>query len=283
MIEHRLTSSEKFIIAESRKLMVSASIEVTAGDSVAETLAHSFPHRRKKVGITCSESQSIESSLEFSSSLMSEGFKPVPHIAAHQVNDMHHLNSISEKLMENGVDEIFVIRGDAKRRGEYGSSLKLLTDLSKTGVEIRNIGIAGHPEGFPGMDRKQIIDGIKKREEAAFEMGVNMYIVTQMCFDADKILRYAEDLKRNGLRIPVVVGLAGTKTRQEVYDIANRCGVGKSKEKLLAGNMDDQYDPTGLVDDIALRDESRLISRYHFYTFNNINELSDRLGRLGNI
>ena len=66
------------------------------------------------------------------------------------VRDRAHLDTLLAAMAEAGVDDAFVIGGDATPpAGPYSSAGELLADLEEHPQRPRSIGIAGYPEGHP--------------------------------------------------------------------------------------------------------------------------------------
>ena len=198
----------------------------------------------------------------------------VPHVRAREIADKDHLERISRQIRDLGIDEVFVIRGDGEKKGIYNNSSQILVELAKAGIGLNKVGIAGYPEGIPGMTSEQLLEGIRARSKIANEMGAQLYLVTQMCFDPDLISSYVRNLRQNGIDIPVTVGLPAPEKRGNLYETAVRCRVGNSKEKILEdGRENEEFPPDKLVDDIAIADSNGHILGYHIYSFNRVKRL----------
>lgn len=277
MKEDEPFSSEK-ITTEGRRLLGTASIEISPSASIGKTALSEFEDSGRKFFIVSSPEHSINEVLDLSEFLIKNNIKAVPHMPAYRIKDQKDLRKIAARMRHIGIDEVFVIRGDGVRDGEYASSAQVLEDLAGMDTGLKKIGIAGHPEGVEGSSQEKLIDGIRKREEIAWQMGTSLYITTQMCFDPEIVSDYLILLRKNGIRIPVNVGISVSQTRERLYDIAKSCGVGNSRKKILKGyNGDSTYFPVEVVTGLMEYEGSNLVSGFHIYSFNNLSFLSSWL------
>lgn len=227
-----------------------------------------------KVAITCSPARGIEGTLLLGEELLARGFQIVPHIAARLVADRAHLEEIVRRLDDLGVGEIFVIGGDAKKPvGPFSSAFDLLSAMADSGHDFERVGVGGYPEGHPNIDdgtlRQALVD---KRPFAT-------YVVSQMCFDSGAILDWVTGIRRQGVGLPVYVGLPGVVERKKLLQISLKIGVGDStrfltKHASLVTRFlkPGGYSPDGLVKELApyVGDRDHGIAGFHIYTFNQV-------------
>jgi len=227
-----------------------------------------------KVAVTCSPGKGIEHTLRFSQRLLQRGFRVVPHVAARLVSGEAHLQKILRWFDEHGVREIYVIGGDSKEPlGPYASALQMLHAMSQLEHGIEEVGIGGYPEGHPLIDDEELDRVLLDKQPFA------SYVVTQLCFDADTILRWISGIRRKGIRLPVYVGLPGEVDRTKLLRVSLKVGVGDSvrflrKQTGLVGMLlkPGGYSPDGLVERLApyAHDEHYDIVGLHLYTFNQV-------------
>src|SRR5215211_9292926 len=227
-----------------------------------------------KVSVTCSPGKGIEITLRFSERLLQRGFQVVPHIAARLVAGKAHLEEILRWFDEHGLREIYVIGGDSKEPvGPYASALELLGAMSRLEHGIEVVGIGGYPEGHPLIDDEELDRALLDKQPLA------SYVVTQLCFDADTILRWISGIRRKGIRLPVYVGLPGAVDRRKLLRVSLKVGVGDSvrflrKQTGLVGMLlkPGGYSPDELVERLApyAGDEHYDIAGLHLYTFNQV-------------
>ena len=227
-----------------------------------------------KVAVTCSPGKGIEHTLRFSQRLLQRGFRVVPHVAARLVADTAHLEEILRWFDERSLREIYVVGGDAREPvGPYASALELLVAMSHLEHGVEEVGIGGYPEGHPLIDDEDLDRALLDKQPFA------SYVVTQLCFDADAILGWISDVRHEGLRLPVYVGLPGAVDRKKLLQISLKVGVGDSvrflkKQTGLIGMLlkPGSYSPDGLVERLApyAGDEHYGVAGLHLYTFNQV-------------
>ena len=104
---------------------------------------------------------------------------------------------------------------------------------------IRDVGIAGYPEGHPRIPGHELDRALADKIAAAEATGLRLHIVTQFCFDADAIIGWVRRLRDFGHDTPVRIGLAGPTSLPTLMRYASRCGVAASLQGLArhAGMM----------------------------------------------
>lgn len=239
----------------------------------AEERAGHLP-RDGKVAVTCSPGKGIENTLRFSERLLQRGFRVVPHIAARLVGGRAHLEEILRWFDEHGLREIYVIGGDSKEPvGPYASALELLDAMSRLEHGVEEVGIGGYPEGHPLIDDEELDRALLDKQPFA------SYVVTQLCFDADTILRWISGIRHKGIRLPVYVGLPGAVDPKKLLRVSLKVGVGDSvrflkKQTGLVGMLlkPGGYSPDELVERLApyAGDHHYDIVGLHLYTFNQV-------------
>ncbi len=239
----------------------------------AEDQAEHLPEDAK-VAVTCSPTKGIENTLRFSERLLERGFRVVPHIAARLVADRAHLEQILRWFDDHELREIYVIGGDSTEPvGPYASALELLDAMSRLEHGIEEVGIGGYPEGHPLIDDEELDRSLLDKQPFA------SYVVTQLCFDAERILGWISDIRRKGIRLPIYVGMPGAVDRKKLLQISLKVGVGDSlrflkKQGSLVSMLlkPGSYSPDDLVQRLApyASDEHHDIAGLHLYTFNQV-------------
>jgi len=93
---------------------------------------------------------------------------------------------------------------------------------------IRDIGVAGHPEGSPDIKDEGIRAALKWKNEFAQRTGARMYVTTQFCFEAGPIIAWDRRLQAEGNRLPIHIGIPGLATIKTLMAHAQACGIGPS-------------------------------------------------------
>ena len=226
------------------------------------------------LAVTCSPTKGVDETLELSEKLIERGFKVTPHIASKCVSGEKHLEAIIKKLDELGIESIFVPGGDrSEPMGDFNNALDLLKALKKLGHNLNKIGMAAHPEGHPDVSDEILMEALEEKKDLAD------FIVTQMCFDAEILNDWMNQIQKKGIELPVWVGLPGVIERGRLLKTSLRIGVGDSlrflrKKSQVATELmkSSIYNPDDLVRDITEQidiNDSRLAG-YHIYCFNQI-------------
>lgn len=223
--------------------------------------------------VTCSPRHGLDHSVAFAADLVAAGHAVVIHIAARMVRGPGHLDEILARLAELGVDEVFLIGGDAPEPlGPYAAAGQLLPLLRAHPQAPRRIGVGAYPEGHPLIDDAALRDAL--REKAA----VADYMSTQMCFDAATVVRWLRRLRRDGVELPLYVGVPGQVDRRRLLEISARIGVGTSiravrKQRGLRRLLGSPRDAaTSLLDGLAapIGEPQLGIVGVHYFTFNRL-------------
>jgi methylenetetrahydrofolate reductase (NADPH) len=173
--------------------------------------------------VTCSPKHGVDHTLDVAERLAGLGHRAVPHLAARMLRDAAHLDAVLARLAAVAVDDVFVIAGDAHEPlGPFASAVELLPALARHPLRPRRIGIAGYPEGHPLIAAPILDDALARKARLAD------YVVTQMCFDPDAVVRWIERTRAAGIDLPVFVGLPGAVDRRRLLEVSMRVGVGTS-------------------------------------------------------
>jgi methylenetetrahydrofolate reductase (NADPH) len=229
--------------------------------------------RAANVTVTCSPAKGIEATLALGERLHAQGFDAVPHLSARLVADKQHAERIVARASEAGLGDVFLIGGDVKEPlGPYPSALALLRDLRELRYEGA-AGVAGYPEPHPFISSDELWRTLYEKQTLA------SYIVTQICFDAHRIVAWLRELRARGIGLPVWIGFPGVVERRKLMRIALRIGVGVSSRYLTKqGDLVSRlvrpggYNPDELVHALEpyVADRSLGIAGYHINTFNQV-------------
>lgn len=162
--------------------------------------------------------------------LRREGFVPVPHFAARSLPDAATVESSLARLRgEAGVDRILLIAGAVPTPvGTFSDTMQVLETglLDKYG--IRQIGLAGHPEGSPDISDEGIRKALAWKNAFRQRTDAKLYLVTQFCFEAAPIIAWDKRIRAEGNRLPIHVGIPGLATIKTLIGHAKACGIGAS-------------------------------------------------------
>ncbi len=268
-------------------LLTTARFELMPFDSFDDEIEH-LPDGAT-IAITTSPQLGIERTVDRSEQAAEQGYDVVPHIAARYVEGRAHLESIAERLTAAGITDIFVPGGDREEpAGEFESAFDLLSALDDTEYAFDEVGITGYPEGHAFIDEETLADAMDKKAPYA------TYIVTQLCYDPDTVLRWIETVRERGVDLPVEIGIPGVMNYAKLIKISQKVGVGDSIRFLqkTTGIVDfvrqaissrGKYEPDDLIDGLApyVDDPEYNIRGVHIYTFNQTPDTESwRHGRL---
>ena len=221
--------------------------------------------------------------------LNDEGFTVMPHIPARVIKNKAMLGDwLSMYQNEAGVDEALLIAGGSpKPIGDYDSSIKLIESGLFDLAGFKRLHIAGHPEGNKDIDPdgeiKNVSEALSWKQEFSKRTDAEMAIATQFCFDANVVKKWMDDIKDDGIDIPIHIGIAGPAKLQTVLKFSIECGIGSSM-KILTRRAKDitkillPYEPTQVLRDLAeykAKDPKFNIEQVHFFPFGGIKQTSD--------
>jgi len=182
------------------------------------------------------------------------GFEPVPHLAVRN-HDRASLKDFLQRLAgEADVRRVLVIAGDRDQpAGPYGSALDVIVDGILTEHGIAEVGIAGYPDGHPRILPDVLERALADKIPAAQLQGLGVHIVTQFCFEPERIVAWLRRLRAGGVAVPVRIGMAGPASITALLRYARRCGVAASM-RILARQADAVHRLMGdTTPDIILR------------------------------
>ena len=218
-----------------------------------------------------------------------QGFSPMPHFPARIIKDKNVLQDwISKYQNEANVKNGLLIAGGAnKPYGEYDSSIQLIESELFDKADFQNLHIAGHPEGSMDIDpdgsTKNVDHALSWKNEFSKRTDAKMAITTQFSFDADSVIRWANNVKKSGIDIPIHIGIAGPAKLQTLLRYSIECGVGASIKIIQKRAMDLTklllpYKPTNIITELATHkanNPSFNIEKVHFFPLGGIKQVSD--------
>ena len=256
-------------------LLHKARYEVLPTQSAEDAVLESVP-RDVVVTITASPSRGLEPTLALAERLAVEGYQVVPHLSARLVRDSAHLGEVVARMTAIGVDDVFVPAGDADPpAGEFSSALDVLEYLVERGSPFKHVGITGYPETHPKIEDDITVQSMwDKRRHAT-------YIVSNLCFDPGVLRQWIVRIRRRGVKLPLLVGLAGPVERTKLVQMATKIGVADSA-RFVAGHSSaflrlstpGAYQPERLLDRVGstLAAPESLVDGLHVFTFNQVRQ-----------
>jgi methylenetetrahydrofolate reductase (NADPH) len=283
------TAAEE-IAAGVAELVTCGSIEMTAhrlGD--ARELANALP-AGTKVYVNHLPRHTLATTLAALEAVNEAGLEPVPHIAARRIASRDELDVFLDRAVQGaGVRKVLLIGGDDPNAiGPYADSVALLRDglLARRGV--REVGIAGYPEGHPRIPRAALERAMAEKLRLASEQGLGAYIVTQFSFAPARVVEYCAELASRAPAVPVYVGIAGPTEPSTLLRFAQRCGVSASLRALrdegirfvrLVTHTDPREQLVALARYCLARPTSNVVGT-HFFSFGGAAQTADWMNRM---
>ena len=242
-----------------------------------QVLEHLDPGTR--VTVTASPAQGLDATIGTAIALARAGRIAVPHLAGRMVPGTRELEALLDRLGEEGIDQLFVIAGDAATpAGPYEGALALLEalDPARRGLSV---GIGAHPEGHPFAEPGAALELLRRKAEHA------SYLATQMLFAPGPLVSWVGELRSAGIDLPVRPGIAAPASRSRLLRIGTRIGVGRSLRMLTAEGSGvrrllgpGSWDPEPLLEELESAEAPGIVAP-HVFTFNSLAETAAWWGR----
>ena len=253
-----------------------------------ESFAEVLP-KDTRVYIAHIQNEDIEAMIATAKRLNDEGFTVMPHIPARMIKNKAMLHDwISMYQNEAGVDEALLLAGGStKPIGSLDSSIQLIESGLFDKAGFKRLHIAGHPEGCKDIDPdggiKNVSEALSWKQEFSKRTDASMAIATQFCFEADVVKQWADNIKKDGIDIPIHIGIAGPAKLQTLLKFSVECGIGASM-KVLTKRAKDltklllPYEPTKILQalsDHKSKDPYLNIEKVHFFPIGGIKKTVD--------
>ncbi|MDD7964432.1 methylenetetrahydrofolate reductase [Actinomycetospora lemnae] len=214
--------------ATARRLARAVSIEVTpreqgALDDVAGLLPPGTP-----VYVTFLANVGFDRVLATARRARELGLRPVVHLAVRAVPDLDALDRTLGRLVDDGVRDLLLVAGSIEPVGTIDNTLQVLESAELARRAFASIGVAGHPEGNPGVDERAVDDALARKNKIAAESGLPLHVVTQFAFAPEPIVAWERRAREAGNTLPVHVGLPGLTSPATLLRFGLACGVGPS-------------------------------------------------------
>ena len=192
--------------------------EVLPTDDAADRVAANVP-REITITVTASPRRGMPATVLLAVRLAQMGYRAVPHLSARQIRDAHELGQILDALKEGGIDNVFVVAGDApKPAGQFPDALSLLHALP-AGHHLTQIGVTGYPESHPFIHDDMTIQAMWDKRRLA------TYIVSNMSFDPATVSAWVERVRSRGVELPIYIGMAGVADPARLLRVSTKIGV----------------------------------------------------------
>lgn len=217
------------------RLARAASIEAST-KNVAEIGAYAtWLAPGTEVYVPCLPATPYHHILSVAKRLREIGMNPVPHIAARRLATVAAAGECMTRLREEaGVKRVLLIAGDNEAAaGPFASSVAVLETGLLQSCGITSVGVAGYPEGHPRIATEALGEALQRKLNYAATHGLELFMVSQFCFDGERVLEWLEALRARGVTLPVRVGVAGPTSIRTLLNYGIRCGIGHSLRALV--------------------------------------------------
>ncbi|HWH25622.1 MAG TPA: methylenetetrahydrofolate reductase [Pseudolysinimonas sp.] len=266
------------------KLLDDYSIEMTGKDVPALEEARNSIPQGTRINVTFLGNEDLKMRVTASKAVREFGFVPIPHVSARRLASQEALDEFLVALQGvQAIEKVFVVGGDpAVPEGPYASSAEVIQTGLLPGYGVKEVNIAGYPEGHPDITDEQLWEALESKNKALLEQGLDGVILTQFSFDVDPVFTWLEEVRKRGINLPIRLGIPGPAGIKRLLGYARRFGVGSSAtivakygmsltnllgtagpDKFLRA-LSDGYDP-------AKHGEVKL----HFYAFGGLKTTAD--------
>ncbi len=211
-----------------------ASTEISTHDeALLPALAKLLP-AGTPVYVAHTPKSSLEDVVRVAIKVQAAGFTASPHLVARRLAGERDLRAVLARLRAHGIEQALLIAGDLQRPlGPFASTLDVIATGALQEAGMKRIGVAGHPEGHPAVGPAELLSALRAKQEFAVRSGSAVHIVTQFGFNPEGICAWNRMLTREGISLPVHVGLAGPAPLAKLLKFAVQCGIGTSINSLV--------------------------------------------------
>jgi methylenetetrahydrofolate reductase (NADPH) len=206
--------------------------------------------------------------------IQGEGHKAAPHLSCIGRNRTE-LREIISEYKSHGIRHIVALRGDLPSgfggiSGEFSHASELIEFIRAETGDWFHIEAAAYPEMHPQArspqdDLQNFIRKIKAGANSA---------ITQYFYNADAYFRFADEVKKAGVDVPVVAGIMPITNYTQLMRFSDMCGaeIPRWIRLKLASFGDDSASIRAFGLDVVTQMCDRLIAGgapgLHFYTLN---------------
>ena len=265
------------------------SIEVMPRTAVKIESFNDILPKNTRIYIAHIEGVPIQEMISTAKRIQSEGFAVIPHFPARIIENKVTLEDwIKAYQDEANIDQALILAGGVdKPQGIFESSMQLVETELFSKYNFKNLYFAGHPEGNKDIDpdgtEKNVNDALVWKQKLNERTDINLALTTQFCFDSKPVIKWANELNKNGINIPIHIGVAGPAKLQTLIKFSIACGVGASLKvlhkrakhikKLLL-----PFEPNDFLETLALHKENNPdfnITNIHFFPLGGIKTTSN--------
>jgi methylenetetrahydrofolate reductase (NADPH) len=153
--------------------------------------------------------------------------------------------AILQRLKEKGIENLLALGGDPPQGAAdwrpHPDGFEHAIELVREAVALRcfSIAVAGFPECHPrAISREADLQFLKEKIDAGASA-----VITQLFFDNDDFFRFVEDLRRLGVKVPIIPGVLPILSVSQVRRFTALCGSkipAKLERELVKVENDDE-------------------------------------------
>jgi methylenetetrahydrofolate reductase (NADPH) len=252
------------------------SMEMTGKDvAKVENAAKVIPPGTR-INVTFLENEDLQMRVDAAEAVKRFGFTPVPHISARRITSPEHLEEFLAALrVVDATESVFAVGGDpAVPLGPYEDSLSVIESGVLQRYGVRHVSIGGYPDGHPDIAADVLWSHLEKKAGALSQADLPGAVITQVEFDAHRVLGWLEEVREHGVELPVRVGVPGPASVKLLLGFASRLGISTSatiakKYGLSVTNLLGKAGPENFIRHLAdgLDPGKHGVVKLHFYTF----------------
>ena len=162
------------------------------------------------------------------------GAEPVPVISSRRLRSQQDCDALIGAFIEQAAPKRFMLVGGDPREpaGPYPDSLALLQSGVVQRHGIREVVIAGYPEGHPKIGNDALWRALEWKLKFLHDAGCTVEFTTQFGFDAQAVVEWIAQLRERGFEMPVRIGVAGPTSAHKLLQFAYQFGVTTSASML---------------------------------------------------
>jgi methylenetetrahydrofolate reductase (NADPH) len=189
--------------------------------------------------------------------------------------------AVLHKLQQKGIENVLALGGDPPEGmadwKPHPDGFHHAVELVREAVSLGgfSVAVAGFPEGHPRAENRASDLGYLKEKVDAGAVA----IITQLFFDNENYYRYVEDVRKQGIQLPIVPGVLPILSASQVRRFTSLCcaKIPAPLERQLIKVEDDDEAAIQLGIDYATQQCEGLIKfgvpGLHFYSLNKSHSL----------
>ena len=276
--------TSKVVSDQLRSFLNDFSIEVMPRTAAKIEAFNDILPKKTRIYIAHIEGVPIDEMINTAKRIQHEGFEIIPHFPARIIENQAMLEDwIKTYREEANIDQALILAGGVdKPHGVFENSMQLVETELFNKYNFKNLYFAGHPEGNKDIDpdgtKKNVNDALIWKQKLKERTDINLTLTTQFCFEADPVIKWAQELMQNGINIPIHIGVAGPAKLQTLIKFSIACGVGVSLKVLQKRAKDVKklllpFEPNDFLESLALHKKNNPncnIKNIHFFPLGGI-------------